>query len=321
MSEEKAAFLRASWVNVLGNVAKIVVEGSLGLAFGSLALIADAAHSLADLLASLVVLVWGRLSFRGPDSTHPHGHDRVEPITALFVGVTLIGLAVKILLDAVTALIEGPEIQFSVLLVFGLGFAIADMLFVYWYTDRTNRQLDSTGLKALASDALNDVYTSFAAVLGVFGAGVGMPIVDPLAGGLVSLLVLHQGYRIARENIRYLTGEAPPPAEVAKIERTVTDHPDVYDVHDLRCHYVGTSVEVELHAEVPGGLTLRSAHDLETELRNSLLDRPTVGDVHIHLDPGGIGEWDSLMTDTSKTVKSETQKSESGTSETDDSVN
>ncbi len=292
MTEEKTAFLRASWVNVVGNVAKIVVEGSLGLAFGSLALIADAAHSLADLLASLVVLVWGRLSYRGPDSNHPHGHERVEPLTALFVGVTLIGLAVKILLDAITAIRVGPDIQFSVLLVFGLGFAIADMLLVYWYTDRTNRELESPGLKALATDALNDVYTSFAAVLGVFGAGVGMPVLDPLAGGLVSLLVMHQGYRIAKENVRYLTGSAPPATEVAAIERSVTDHPAVHGVHDLRCHYVGTRVEVELHAEVPGDLTLRTAHDLETELRNTLLDRPAVGDVHIHLDPGGIGEWD-----------------------------
>ncbi|MFB6086309.1 MAG: cation diffusion facilitator family transporter [Halodesulfurarchaeum sp.] len=291
MAEDKAAFLRASWVNVVGNVAKIVVEGSLGLMFGSLALIADAAHSLADLLASLVVLIWGRLSFRGPDSNHPHGHERVEPLTALFVGVTLIGLAVKIFLDALTAIREGPEIQFDVLLVLGLGFAIGDMILVYWYTDRTNRQLDSPGLKALATDALNDVYTSFAAVLGVFGAAVGMPIVDPLAGGLVSLLVMHQGYQIARENIRYLTGSAPPPEEVEAIKRIVTDHPGVHGVHDLRCHYVGARVEVELHAEVTGELTLEDAHDLETELRNRILARPTVGDVHIHLDPDGIGEW------------------------------
>lgn len=291
MVEEKTAFLRASWVNVLGNVAKIVVEGALGLTFGSLALIADAAHSLGDLLASLVVLVWGRLSFRGPDSTHPHGHERVEPLTALFVGVTLIGLAVKIFLDAVTAITEGPQIDFNPILVGGLTFAIADMLFVYWYTDRVNQDLESTGLRALAKDAMNDVYTSFAAVLGVFGAGVGMPIVDPLAGGLVSLLVMHEGARIARENIRYLTGGAPPERAVNAIERAVTDHPAVHGVHDLRCHYVGTNVEVELHAEVPGDLTLRTAHDLETELRQAVLDQPNVGDVHIHLDPGGMGEW------------------------------
>jgi cation diffusion facilitator family transporter len=291
MAEGKAAFMRATWVNVAGNVAKIVVEGSVGLTFGSLALVADAAHSLADLLASLVVLIWGRLTFRGPDETHPHGHERVEPLTALFVGVTLIGLAVKILYDAIQALRVGPEIRFNVLLVLGLGFAIADMLFVYWYTVRTNRDLDSPGLRALATDALNDVYTSFAAVLGVFGAGVGMPIVDPLAGGLVSLLVLIQGYQITRENLRYLTGGAPPENEIAAIEKTVREHPEVYGLHNLRCHYVGTQIEVELHAEVPGDLTLRAAHDLETELRDDLLDRPAVGDVHIHLDPGGIGEW------------------------------
>ncbi len=291
MVEEKTAFLRASWVNVLGNVAKIVVEGALGLTFGSLALVADAAHSLGDLLASLVVLVWGRLSFRGPDSTHPHGHERVEPLTALFVGVTLIGLAVKIFFDAATAIIEGPQIDFNLLLVGGLAFAIADMLFVYWYTDRVNQDLESTGLRALATDAMNDVYTSFAAVLGVFGAGVGMPIVDPLAGGLVSVLVMHEGARIARENIRYLTGGAPPDRAVNAIEHAVTDHPAVHGIHDLRCHYVGTSVEVELHAEVPGDLTLRTAHDLETELRQAVLDQPNVGDVHIHLDPGGMGEW------------------------------
>ena len=292
MAEAKTAFLRASWVNVVGNVAKIVVEGSVGLAFGSLALVADAAHSLADLLASLVVLIWGRLSFRGPDESHPHGHERVEPVTALFVGATLIALAVKILWDAISAIRLGPGIQFDVLLVGGLAFAIADMLFVYWYTVRTNRDLGSTGLRALAKDALNDVYTSFAAVLGVFGAGVGMPIVDPLAGALVSLLVLKQGYDISRENLRYLTGSAPPAEKIQEIERTVTEHGRVHGVHDVRCHYVGTAIEVELHAEVSGDLTLRTAHDLETELREALLAVPGVGDVHVHLDPGGIGEWD-----------------------------
>ncbi|AOW80317.1 cation diffusion facilitator family transporter [Halodesulfurarchaeum formicicum] len=291
MTSDETAFLRASWVNVLGNVAKIAVEGTLGLTFGSLALVADAAHSLGDLLASLVVLIWGRLSFRGPDSNHPHGHERVEPLTALFVGVTLVGLAVKIFYDAVTALVEGPQIRFSLLLVFGLAFAIADMILVYWYTDRVNQRLNSTGLNALAKDALNDIYTSFAAVLGIFGAGVGMPIVDPLAGGLVSLLVLKEGFGIARENVHYLTGGAPPQQEIESIRQTVLKHPSVHGVHDLRCHYVGTSIEVELHAEVDGDLTLGAAHDLETELRNRVLERPSVGDVHIHLDPGGMGEW------------------------------
>ncbi len=293
MADDKTAFVRTSWVNVVGNVAKIIVEGSVGLAFGSLALIADAAHSLADLLASVVVLVWGRLTFEGPDSNHPHGHERVEPLTALFVGVTLIGLAVKILWDAGNALLSGPQIRFSPILVAGLAFAIVDMLLVYWYTQRVNQRLESPSLHALGKDALNDVYTSLAAVVGVFGAAVGAPIMDPIAGGLVSILVLREGIAIGRENIDYLVGSAPPEEELDAIRGAVLSHEGVAGIHDLRCHYVGPKVEAELHAEVPGDLTLKEAHDLETELREAVLDLPFVGDVHIHLDPEGMGEWKS----------------------------
>ncbi|MFB6110493.1 MAG: cation diffusion facilitator family transporter [Halodesulfurarchaeum sp.] len=293
MSDEEGLFRRAAWVNVLGNAAKILVEGSLGLAFGSLALVADAAHSLGDLLASLVVLVWGRLTFRGPDASHPHGHERVEPLTALFVGVTLLGLAAKILWDAIQSIRLGAEIQFNLLLVLGLVVAIADMVAVYWYTDRVNERVESPGLRALASDTLNDIYTSFAAVVGIFGAAVGMPIIDPLVAGLVSILVFREGITIARENIRYLTGGAPPSEEMNSIRETVLDHPAVQGVHDFRCHYIGANIEVELHAEVPGELTLREAHNVETEIRNAVLDRPSVGDVHVHLDPGGMGEWEN----------------------------
>lgn len=77
------AFVRASWVNVIGNLLKIAIEGSVGLAFGSFALVADAGNSLGDLLASVVVLVGGRFRFVDPDTTHPHGHEQIEPLAAL----------------------------------------------------------------------------------------------------------------------------------------------------------------------------------------------------------------------------------------------
>jgi len=289
--EDRDAFLRASWANVLGNLLKILVEGSVGLTFGSLALVADAAHSLADLLSSLVVLVWGRLTFVGPDHNHPHGHERIEPLTALFVGASLVALALKLFYDTATALLTGPSVRFSPVLVAGLGFAIALMVAVYWYTERMNEQVGSPGLSALATDSLNDVFTSMAAVVGVFGVAVGYPVLDPLAGGLVSLLVLKQGVEIARENIDYLVGSAPPEEDMARIRHAIRSHPAVEGLHDLTAHYMGTEVEVEFHAEVDGELSLRAAHDVETELRREVRSLPHVGDVHVHLDPSGLGEW------------------------------
>jgi cation diffusion facilitator family transporter len=290
MSEERA-FVRATWANVLGNALKIVVEGAIGLSTGSLALVADAAHSLADLLASVAVLIWGRLTYAGPDAGHPHGHERVEAFTALLVGVTLIVLAGNLLYETVGALREGSSVVFSLALLGGLAFAVADMVAVYWYTVRVNERLNSPSLHALAVDCLNDVYTSLAAAVGVFGVALGFPALDAVAGGAVSLLVGYQGYGIVRENLDYLVGSAPDPAERERIQGAILGHPAVEGVHDLRVYYIGPELEVEFHAEVDGSYTLREAHDIETELNEAVRALEGVGDAHVHLDPAGMGEW------------------------------
>ena len=288
---ERRGFTRASVANVLGNAAKIVVEGAAGLAFGSVALLADAAHSVADLVASIVVLVWGRSVYDDPDETHPHGHQRIEPLAALFVGSVIVLLGLNLLYESVTGLIEGVDVTFSPFLIGALLFAIADMYLVYRYTTRVNQLVDSTALAALAIDCRNDIYTSLAALIGFLGVFFGYPVFDALAGGFVSLLVVYQGVKIGRENVSYLIGAAPSDDQREKIGDTLRSHPAVSGVHDLAVFYDGTELEVEAHVEVDGELTLIEAHDIETELVQALRDIDVVGDVHLHLDPAGIGEW------------------------------
>ncbi|SEH41442.1 cation diffusion facilitator family transporter [Halopenitus malekzadehii] len=295
MTDEGRRFKRAAGVNVLGNAIKILVEGAAGIAFGSVALVADAAHSVADLVASLVVFVWGGAAYTDPDETHPHGHQRIEPLTALFVGAVIVLLGANLLRESALALIEGPEVVFDPLLLGALGFAMADMYLLYWYTMRVNADLGSTALDALAVDCLNDIYTTIAAAVGVLGVLLGYPILDAVAGGLVSLLVVYQGVEIARENVTYLVGAAPPAEKYDRVRTTLRDHPDVEGIHDLRVFYDGTDIEVEVHVEVDGEMTLRQAHDLETELMDRLRGLPAVGDAHVHLDPSGVGEWKDAL--------------------------
>jgi cation diffusion facilitator family transporter len=291
MSEERTAFLKASWVNVASNVLKIAVEGSVGLLSGSIALVADAAHSVADLLASAVVLVWGRAVYDDPDATHPHGHDRFEPLAALFVGAVLVLLGGKLLYDSGQALLAGPTAEYSPLLVAALLFALADRYACYLYTRLVNRDLNSPSLRALIADSKNDVYTTLAAVVGVVGMAFGYPVLDPIAGGVVSLLVVYQGVEVTRENLRYLADSAPPAEERERIEAAIRSHPDVRGVHDLVTYYSGPSIEVEFHAEVDADHSLAEAHDIETELRHRVREVDAVSDVHVHLDPAGLGEW------------------------------
>lgn len=288
---DQQQFTRASWANVLGNTVKIVVEVVAGLLFGSIALLADAAHSVADLVASVVVLRWGGSRFDAPDIDHPHGHARIEPLTALFVGAVIVVLGLNLLYQSGIGLIEGSEVQFSVLLVVALAFAMVDMYLVYWYTSRMNEGLDSPALQALATDCLNDIYTTIAALVGILGVAFGHPILDPAAGALVSILVIVQGVTIARENLGYLSGKAAPTYKRRQVERALLDHDDVQGVHDLAVFYDGPALEVEAHVEVEGDITLREAHALETEFVSAVNAVEDVDDVHLHLDPSGIGEW------------------------------
>jgi len=291
MSEDRDSFLKASWVNVASNVLKIVAEGALGVASGSLALMADAAHSVADLLASAVVLVWGRFVYDDADASHPHGHDRFEPLSALFVGGVLVILGLKLLYDSGTALLDGPTAEYSTLLVAGLVFALVVRYGCYWYTVAINREVNSPSLRALAADSKNDVYTTLAAFAGVVGMAFGYPILDPIAGGAVSVLVIYQGIDISRENVRYLSDSAPPAEERERIEEAIRSHPEVRGVHDFVAYYSGHVIEVEFHAEIDGDHSLAEAHDIETDLRKRVRDIEPVSDVHVHLDPSGLGEW------------------------------
>jgi len=289
---EKARFQRAAGVNVLGNAVKIAVEGAVGFAFGSVALIADAAHSVADLIASAVVFLWGGSRYDDADETHPHGHQRIEPLTALLVGATIVILGLLLLRESIRGVIgaHSPPRR-SLLLIGALLFAMADMYVLYWYTERVNADLGSTALDALALDCLNDIYTTIAALIGIFGVFLNVPILDPIAGALVSVLVVYQGIEIGRENVTYLVGAAPPAADRERVTAALRENPAVEGVHDLTVYYDGTDLEVEVHVEVDGEMTLREAHTIETELVTGLRRLEDVGDVHVHLDPSGLGEW------------------------------
>lgn len=291
--QHRDTFLKATWINVLGNALKILVEGGIGFLFGSLALIADAAQSIADLVGSLVILIWGRRAYDGPDRTHPHGHAPIEPLTALFAGALLVLIGLKTGYDSVAGLLAGPGLAFNIYLLGATAFAAVDMAVVYVLTVRANRDMQSPSLRAMAQDCLSDLLFTAAVFVGVGGVAFGYPSLDPLAGGVVSLLVVAQGLAIGYENINYLAGAAPPDEKQKVIQQTILDHPEARGLHDFAAFYVGPVIEVEFHLEIDGDVSLKRAHDIETEVMNALLDIEDVHDVHIHLDPAGIGEWQS----------------------------
>lgn len=290
LMDEERKFRVGSGVHVISNILKIIVEGSIGILFGSFALIADALHTAGDLFASCVMFIVGGWAFEDSDMTHPHGHSRFEPIASIIVGVSLLLLASILIWDAGNAILQDRiEVTFHWLLFLGLFIGVILKLGAYYISERINKDINSIGLDALGKDAINDVFASIAAAIGVVGVIIGYPILDAVAAILVSIIVLWYGVQIIRDNTQYLVGRAPSQEKQDEIRETITQHEDVFGVHDLTAFYDGPGLEVEVHVEVESGMSIDNAHRLETEIVNTIQSVDEVRDAHVHLDPES--EW------------------------------
>jgi len=277
---------RATAVGVTGNSILFAVKGIVGVASGSIALISDAMNSLVDVVASVAIWYSVDVAGREPDADHPFGHHRAETIAALGVAIFTAILGFEIGRAAVDRLIEGAEPIDHVGWALGaLGFSMAGNLALARYLRRRGEALESPAILANAVECENDIGTSLAALAGVGAAALGWPAIDPVAGIVVGAWIVWGGVRFGRQNIDYLMGKSPGDDLLERIRGAALGVPGVRGVHDVRAHYVGHRIHVELHAEVDQELRVRRSHDLGGEAGRAIEALPGVDRAFVHLDP------------------------------------
>ena len=283
---------RVGWVVLAANLLLALAKAAVWWQSGSLAVGGEAVNSLADTVYSLVVLAGLYLTTQPPDFEHPHGHVRIEPFVSLVVAVGIVGAGAAVLWRAVESVLAGaPPPRIGVPAVAVLVASAVVKYGLYRYVRGVGEAAGSPALVATAVDNRNDILTAAAALAGVLGAAAGYPLFDPVAAGVVSLGIFYTGYVVVRDNVDYLVGRAPPEDLRAEILRRALAHPQVAGAHDVIAHYVGPEVDVSLHIEVEGELTLLEAHDIESAVVQSIQELDAVDDVFVHVDPKELGEW------------------------------
>jgi len=288
----RRAIRRVGWVVLAANLLLALAKAAVWWQSGSLAVGGEAVNSLADTLYSLVVLAGLYLTTQPPDFEHPHGHERIEPFVSLVVAVSIVGAGGAVLWRAVQSVLAGappPRIGAASVAVLVASGVVKYGL--YRYVRGVGEEAGSPALVATAVDNRNDILTAAAALVGVLGVAAGYPLLDPLAAAVVSLGIFYTGYEVVRDNVDYLVGRAPPEDLRAEILRRALAHPQVAGAHDVIAHYVGPEVDVSLHIEVEGDLTLLEAHAIESAVVQSIQDLDVVDDVFVHVDPKELGEW------------------------------
>ncbi|NJE02077.1 cation diffusion facilitator family transporter [Thermococcus sp. JdF3] len=279
---------RPIWVSILGNVLLSLLKLAVGFMYSSIALISDGVHSLSDVITSVIGYAGIRISSKPPDKSHPFGHSRFEPLVAFLIGEALIVVAYEIGRDSLMRLLHGESIEVNGLM---LGVTVVSILakeLMFRYSVHVGKRLNSQILIADAYHHRSDSLSSVAVLIGLGAQKLGFQHGDSLAGLVVSVFLVKVALEIILENVGYLTGKAPSFKVCEEIKRRALGVSNVLGVHDLRAHYVGSKLHVELHIEVPPELSLKEAHDVSEEVKRVIESLPEVEVAFVHVDIKGV---------------------------------
>ena len=272
-------------IGILLNILLFILKISVGLVSGSLAIMSDAFNSLTDILSYSGVYLAVRISNKKPDDDHQFGHKRAEPIAGLIMSIFAGVLGLEIIRAAFISTFKSyaPDIAHSAVIVMVL--TIITKLFMFLYYSKQGKALDSPAIRAAGIDSRNDVFVSSVALISIMGVGFGYPVLDSIAALVISIFIFYSGYRIAKENINYLMGKSPPKDYLRLIKAAVAKIDGVRGINDVRAHYVGNKIHIEIHIEVDKMLTTKKSHDIGKKAQFAVEDFKYVEKAFIHIDP------------------------------------
>jgi cation diffusion facilitator family transporter len=273
MSESKKYINREGWLSIIGNIFLFGLKYWAGIVTGSLALIADAWHTLSDSVSSIIVLVGGKISRKPADDDHPFGHGRAEHVAAVIIGVLLAIVAFDYAVSATEKFSEGENTVFG---VFAWVATIVSILvkegmaqYAFWAAKKTNSSI-------LKADGWHHRSDAFSSVVILVGIAVGNYFwwTDAVLSFIVALMIAYVSYKILSKEITSLLGERPSDEMLLSIrETTQKAFEEPLHLHHIHLHNYGNHTELSCHIKLPPEMPLEEAHEICTKVEDIIMDK------------------------------------------------
>ncbi len=278
-------------VGLAANTLLAVLKASIGIIGHSPALLADGINSTSDVAYGVVMAICMKLSGKPADHEHPYGHDQMESIAAVVVGAFVISTAIAIFWNSVNGVYEIFSGEWSfvgasrVALWVSLAGAVIKVFLTLW-TSKIGKETRNTAVEALAHDHRNDIFSALAAAVGIFFGRTGVPWVDPLAGAVVSLVILYTGVEILRSATADLMDTLPGKQLGVEICDLLTSVGGVQAVEEVHAHRFGPYLVVNITIGVDGILTVAQGDRIATAAEEILLEKVEfIRRVYVHYHP------------------------------------
>jgi len=278
--------IRASWITIIINIILAVSKIVAGILGSSNAMVADGVHTLSDILTTFVVLMGLKISSKEADDEHPYGHEKYESVFAKILSVLLLLTGIFIGYKSITILINGDiKIPKSIALITAF-LSIIVKEGMYWYTIKIARKIKSISMEADAWHHRSDAFSSVGTFVGVLGARLGFPALDPIAGIIVSMLVIKVGGDLYIKSVKELVDESAS-KEMLKIIKEKTKSIDgVRGIKDLKTRVFGNKIYVDIEIFVDSNISVKIGHDIAEKVHDRL--EAEISDIKhcmIHIEP------------------------------------
>lgn len=256
---------------MLANIFLVAFKGIIGYLTGSLAVMADAVHSGADVVDAIVAMITTRIGDMPPDENHPYGHGKTEFMGGVFIGIVLFTGASFIVVNAIAHLLRNvpqPPPHFIAVFAAIVSIAVNDML--YRNASCAARKVNSAAIEAEALDNRGDCYSSMPVLFGVLGAQFGFTKLDPLAALVVGVLVGRIGFGLISKNIHGLMDAPLHFKEIDKIRELVVAVPGVRDIGYLRTRGLGRHYSADMQIMLNSRTTVAKSNAIASEIKSLL---------------------------------------------------
>ena len=273
MPDSKKYINREGWTSIIGNILLFVLKYWAGIATGSLALIADAWHTLTDSVSSVIVLIGGKISHKPADDDHPFGHGRAEHIASIIIGVLLAIIAFDFVVGAVDKFISREQTNFG---LFAWIATIVSILvkegmaqYAFWAAKKTKSSI-------LKADGWHHRTDALSSVIILIGIAVGNTFwwTDAILSFIVAIMIGWASYQILSSEIKSLLGESPSEELLLSIQKSTKD---VFDaplhLHHIHIHTYGRHTELSCHIKLPPEMPLNEAHEICTKVEDIIMEK------------------------------------------------
>ena len=271
-------------ISLLMNTLLFGLKYWVGLQTGSVAILADAWHTLSDSLTSLVVILGFKISSAPPDRKHPFGHGRAEVISSIIIGTLLAIVGFEFLQESLHRFIRHQTASFNkfAVIIFIVSVLLKEGIaqFSFWCGRKINA-------RSLIADGWHHRSDAIASALILFGMYIGSYFwwIDSIMGIIVAFLIFYTTYDIMRDSISSLLGETPPSEFKTKLYQLVTEHvPPNIQLHHLHVHEYGNHKELTFHIRLPHNMLLQDTHHITDILENAIRNDMDI-EATIHVEP------------------------------------